>query len=65
MSIKFELEENFSLDDFYIDETGDRKLKPVLCDKRNEEIECGQCEFYNEIEDICEFKILNKVRIND
>ena len=43
MNIKFESEE-------LLDDGG-------WCSKRNEEIECCKCEFYNEIEDICEFKI--------
>jgi len=46
MNIKFELEE-------HLDDGG-------WCDKRNEEIECCKCDFYNEIEDICGFKILKE-----
>ena len=46
MNIKFESEE-------LLDDGG-------WCDKRKEKRECYQCEFYNEIEDICEFKISNK-----
>lgn len=45
MNIKFESGELLDLDG------------SGLCDKRNEEIECGQCEFYNEIEDKCEFRV--------